>query len=127
MTWLTVFVGIIAFSNLILLTGLAMLAISVKRLLDDSVKPVLTEVKSTITDVNTMVHRIDDKAEKIMTISEDTAQKVSDHIVSTSGLVSEVVNSPLINIAGAAAGIAKMIIEMKSKQSRSYTSDANTL
>lgn len=116
MTWLTIFVGIIAFSNLILLTGLAMLAFSVKKLLDDSVKPVLTEVKSTITDVNTMVHKIDDKAEKIMTISQDTAQKVSEHVVSTSTIVMEAVNSPLINIAGAAAGIAKMIIELKANK-----------
>lgn len=116
MTWLTVFVGIIAFSNLILLVGLALLALTTKRMLDESVKPVLTQVKTTITDVNSMVHKIDDRTGEIMEISRDTAQKVSNHITATTGIVSEAVNSPLLNLASLAAGVAKTIIALKANK-----------
>ena len=105
MTLLNVFVGIIAFSNLILLVGLAYLAFAVKKLLDNSVQPVLKEAKSTINNVNTLVDKVENKTERILEISEDTARKVSGRVVATTDIVQDTITSPLINISSIVAGI----------------------
>ncbi|MHB1001208.1 MAG: hypothetical protein ACYC27_18350 [Armatimonadota bacterium] len=119
MTWLTVFVGIIAFSNLILLVGLAFLAFTVKKLLDNSVQPVLSEVKSTINNVNSMVDKVENKAERIMEISEDTARKVSGRVVATTNIVQESITTPLINISSVLTGISKAITVLRGQSARS--------
>lgn len=109
MTWLIVFVGIIAFSNLVLLGGLAYLAVMVKKLLDNQVQPILSEAKSTVRNVNTLVDKVENKTERILEISEDTARKVSGRVVATTDVMQETITTPLINLTSIIAGINKAL------------------
>ena len=102
MTLLTVFVGIIAFSNLVLLLAIAYLAVAVKKLLDTSIKP-------TITSVNDLVGKVEDRAERIMDIGEDTARKVSGTVVATTDMVQNSITSPVISLSSMVAGISKAV------------------
>ena len=109
MTLLTVFVGIIAFSNLLLLVAIAMLAFALKGLVEKSVVPAVSEVKSTIHNVNTLVDKVEDKAERIMIIGEETARTVSSKVVATTDLVQETVTSPLINASSILTGVLRAV------------------
>ena len=102
MTLLTVFVGIIAFSNLVMFVAIAYLAVAVKKLLDTSVKP-------TIENVNKLVNKVEDKAERIMDIGEDTARKVSGTVVATTDMVQNTITSPMISFSSMVAGITKAV------------------
>jgi len=102
MVLLTVFVGIIAFSSLVLLVGLATLAVSIKRLIDTSVKPA-------ISNVNTLVDKVENRAERIMEISEDTVRKVSGKAVAAADMVEDTVTTPLISLSSLVAGISKAV------------------
>ena len=99
---IAVFTGVIAVSNLVLLGGLAYLAIAVKKLVDTSVKPA-------IANVNSLVDKVEVKADRIMDISEDTVRKVSGTVVATSDIVQDTVTSPLIGIASLLTGISKAV------------------
>lgn len=107
MTLLTVFVGIIALSNLILLVGLAMLAFSLKKVVDTSINPALREVNKTVKKVNALVDKIDDRADRILDISEDTVRVVSGKVVATTDVVEHAVASPFISISSLVTGISK--------------------
>jgi len=115
MTLLTVFVGIIAFSNLVLLIGLAVLAFSAKRLMDTSVRPLMDKV-------NALVDKVDDKTGKIMEIGEDTARKVSGSVVATSDTVEDAVVSPILGLSSLYAGISKAIETFRSTRTVSTES-----
>jgi nucleoside diphosphate kinase len=106
---LIIFVGIIAFSNLVLLLAIAFLALAAKKFLDTSATPMMAEVKETVNKVNEMVDRIEDKADHIMTIGEDTAQKVSTSVVTASDMVEKSVKEPLVTVSSVIAGIAKAV------------------
>lgn len=109
MTTLTVFVGIIAVSNLILLVGLALLAFSLKRLVDATVNPVVREVNATLRKVNALVDKVEDKTERIMDISEDTVRRVSGSVVATTDVVENAIASPFIGISSLVTGVAKAL------------------
>lgn len=100
MTLLTIFVGIIAFANLVLLVGLAYLAVAVKKLLDTSVKPA-------IANVNDLVDKVEDRTERIMDISEDTVRKVSGTVLTTTDMVQDTITSPIISLSSLLAGVSK--------------------
>jgi hypothetical protein len=108
-TLLQVFVGIIAFCNLLLLVAIAVLALSAKRFIDTSATPAVSDVRNTIQSVNSMVDQVEDKAERIMCISEETAQKLSDRVIATTDMVQESVTTPLINISSFVAGVTKAV------------------
>lgn len=88
---ISVFTGIIALCNLILLIGLAALALTVKRLLDKSVRPVIDEVSDTVKLVNGVV------------------EHVSSSVMATTDVVQHTVVQPFIAIAGLAAGVGRAI------------------
>ena len=97
---IAIFTGVISLSNLILLGGLAYLAVNVKKLLDTSVKPTVANVKS-------IVDKVEDSAERIMDIGEDAVRKVSSTVAATTDVVQDTVTSPLISISSLFAGISK--------------------
>ncbi len=107
MITLTVFVGIIAVSNLILLLAVALLAFSLKRVVDTSVTRTIKDVDATVKKVNTLVDKIDDRAERIMEISENTVRRVSGSVVATSDVVENAIASPFISISGLLTGISR--------------------
>ena len=109
MTLLQVFVGIIAFSNLLLLAAIAFLAFAAKRFIDTSAAPAVSDVRNTIQSVNGMVDKVEGTAERIMCIGEQTAQKLSDRVIATTDVVQETVTTPLINVSSFAAGVAKAL------------------
>jgi hypothetical protein len=109
MTLMTVFVGIIAFCSLVLLLAVAFLAMSMKKLLDSSVTPVLEDVKSTVDSVNKLVETVDGKVDRILGVGEDTVRKVSGRVVATSEVMQDTITTPLITLSSAVAGIAKAI------------------
>lgn len=109
MTLLAIFVGVIALSNLVLLLGLAYLAITVKRLIDTSVKPAVSEAQCAIRDVNTIIDKVEGTTEQILNIGEETARKVSGTVVATTDVVQDTITSPLISISSLMAGISKAI------------------
>ena len=100
MNLLTVFVGIIAFSNLVLLVAVAALAIRMNSLVNTSVQPLMNKA-------NALMDKVDDKTGKILEISEDTARKVSDSVVATSDTVEKAMVSPILGLSSLAAGLAK--------------------
>lgn len=104
---IAVFTGIIALANLILLGGLAYLAITVKRTIDKSVKPVISEVEATVQKVNGLVENVGARAERILDAGEDAALDVSKRVMSTAEIVDEVIKPPLISVAGLVAGISR--------------------
>lgn len=99
---IAVFTGVIALSNLVLLGGLAYLAVTVKKLVDTSVKP-------TIENVNTLVDKVEDRAERMMDIGEDAVRKVSGTVVATTELVGDTVTSPMIGLSSLFAGVSKAV------------------
>jgi len=99
---IAIFTGVIALSSLILLGGLAYLAVTVKKLIDTSVKPAVANVKS-------LVDKVEDSAERIMDVGEDTVRKVSDTVVATTDMVQDTVASPLISFSSLLAGISKAV------------------
>lgn len=109
MTLLIVFVGIIAVSNVLLLGAISFLAFAAKKFLDTSAASTLSEVKATVHSVNNMVDKVEDKAEKIMNISEDTARKISGTMMATTDMVQETVTTPIISISSFIAGLTKAI------------------
>ena len=109
MTLLTVFVGIIALSNLVLLAGIAFLAFGVKRLIDKSVRPAVSEAQSAIHNVNELVDNVEGRTERILDIGEETARKVSGTVVSTSDMIRSSITSPLISISSLFAGITEAV------------------
>ncbi len=106
---LVIFVGVIALSNLVLLGGLAFLAIAVRNLLNKSVQPALSEATHTIRNVNDIVERVERKAENILDISEETARRVSGSVVAATDVVQHSVAQPFINLASVIAGINRAI------------------
>lgn len=111
---LTVFVGIVALSNLILLSGLAYLAITIKRLIDTSIRPAMTEVNSAVKTVNELVDKVETKAEHVLDIGEETVREVSGKVVATSDMVQHTVASPLIGISSFLTGLSKAISALRS-------------
>lgn len=109
MTLLTVFVGIIAVTNLVLMLAIAFLALSAKKLLDTSVKQAVREVQTTVHSVNEMVERVEDRTEKLLDISEQTARKVSGTVVATTDMVRDTITTPLIGVSGVLAGISRAL------------------
>lgn len=109
MTLLTVFVGVIALGNLVMLIAVAVMAWSVKRLVDKSVIPTMTEVKDTVKNVNRLVDKVEEKAEHIMQIGERTASEVSGKVVATTNMVEKSVTTPIITISGIIAGITRAV------------------
>lgn len=112
MTLLTVFVGIIAFSNLILLVAVAALALRMNSLVSTSVQPLMDKA-------NKLMDTVDDKTGRILEISEDTARKVSDSVVATSDAVENAVVSPILSISSLAAGVAKAVETFKTSRGAS--------
>ncbi|MHB0912960.1 MAG: hypothetical protein ACYC2Y_05900 [Armatimonadota bacterium] len=106
---IAIFTGIIALANLLLLAGLAFLAFAVKKLIDQAVMPAVKEAKETVENLNEMVERVEQKAERIMDIGEETARRVGNRVVATSDVVQETVASPLINISSFITGIQRGI------------------
>lgn len=106
---IAVFTGIIAVSNLLLLGGVAFLAMTVKKLVERQVMPAVSEVKSTIANVNKLVDRVEGKAEEIMDIGENTARQVSSRVVQTTDMLQDTVTTPLINISSIIAGITRAV------------------
>jgi len=113
MTLLVILVGIIAFSNLVLLGGLAYLAITVKRLVDTSVKPAIAEAASTVKTVNELADKVEERAEHILDISEQTVRRVSGSVVATTDMVRHGVTSPLISVSSALAGVSRALGALK--------------
>ena len=109
MTLLTVFVGIIAFCNILLLISIAFLAFSVSRLVGKSVMPAVGEVQSTVRKVNGIVDNVGDRASKIMDIGENTARQVSGKVVATTGLLENTAAAPIISVSSIIAGITKAV------------------
>lgn len=97
---MAIFTGIIALVNLILLGGLAYLAIAAKKFLDTSVKP-------TAARVDRLVGKVESGAEHIMNTGETTVQKVSHTIIRTADMVQNTIASPLINISSLFAGMSE--------------------
>ena len=118
MTLLTIFVGIIAFSNLVLLVGLAYLAFAVRGLVNKQVQPAVHEVTSTLKDVHEFIDRVEDRAEEVMSIGEDTARKVSGKVVATSDVIQHAVSEPLINFTSIVAGIARAVSAYRQASTR---------
>ncbi|MDH7480752.1 MAG: hypothetical protein QHH26_02090 [Armatimonadota bacterium] len=113
MIWLIVFVGVIALCNLLLLGTVAYLALMVRGLINKSVQPAMAEVTSTIKSVNGFVEKVENRAEHVMEISEETAKKVSSKIVATTDIIKQAVSSPLIGILSIIAGVSRAISEYK--------------
>jgi hypothetical protein len=109
MTTLTVFVGIIAVCNLILLVGLAALAFSLSRVVNKSLNPTLAEVNATVKKVNTLVDKVDDHVEHILEVSETTVRRVSGSVVATTDVVENAIASPFIGMSSLMTGIAKAL------------------
>ena len=107
MALLTVFVGIIAFSNLLLLVAIAVLAFSLSKVMNTSVKPVLSEVQLTIKNVNELVGKVEGRADHIMQIGEQTASKVSAKVVAASDIVEHTVTDRVMKITSLWAGISR--------------------
>ena len=109
MTLLTVFIGVIAFCNFVVLVGTAVALFALKRLVDKPIRQAVCEAKSTIENVNKLVDTVEDRAERILDISELTAKKVSGNVVATSEVVKETITSPLISFSSLVAGIFQAI------------------
>jgi hypothetical protein len=106
-TYLIVFVGIIAFCNLLLLVSIAVLALSVSRLVSKSVMPAVGEVQSTARKVNNLVDTVGDRAGRIMDVGESTVRQVSGKVVATTGLLENSAAAPIITLSSVIAGIAR--------------------
>ena len=113
MTLLEVFVGIIALTCIIVLGGLTFLALTVRKLIVKSVAPTIDEVKSTVENVNSIVKNVDKKADSIMSTVEDTAQKVSGKVVSTTDMAHNLITNPMISVTSLLAGVSKAVETMK--------------
>lgn len=121
MTLLTVFVGIIALSDLIFLLALALLALAAKGAIDKGVMPAMSEVNQAIKGINKFVDGVEGKAERIMDLGEDTARRVSGSVVATTEMVQQTVASPFIGLASLAAGISKAMQTWRSASARPST------
>ena len=104
---IAIFTGVIALANLLLLGGLAYLAVTVTRLINTSVKPAIGQVQATVQNVNKLVDRVETKTEEIMDIGENTARQVSDSVVTTTDVLRDVVASPFISVASLVTGIQR--------------------
>lgn len=123
MTLQEVFLGIIALTCVIMLTGIGLLALTIRNLIVKHVNPVVDEVKSTAENVNSIVKNVDKKADSILTVVEDTAKNVSGKVVSTTDIAHNLINSPLINLTSAMAGIAKAVETMKKPAEKKSTEE----
>jgi uncharacterized protein YoxC len=126
-TLLIVFVGIIAFCNLLLLVSIAVLALSVSRLVSKSVMPAVGEVQSTARKVNIIVDNVSDRATKIMDIGENTARQVSGKVVATTGLLENSAAAPIISISSVIAGITKAVQVWRESSAKSPTETGEVL
>jgi hypothetical protein len=97
---MAIFLGVIAVANLILLGGLAYLAVTIKKLLETSVKP-------TVENVNSLVAKVENKADHIMNVGVKTAEQVSRTITKIADLVQQAVTPPLIKASSILAGISQ--------------------
>lgn len=109
MTLLTIFLGIIALSNLLLMTTIAMLAFSLKKLMDTSVTSTISDVNSAVRNVNDMVDKIETRVEHIMQIGEQTARQVSGKVVAATDVVEHSVTVPMVGISSILAGINRAL------------------
>ena len=109
MTLLTVFVGVIAVCNIIVLVGTAVALFALKRLIDKPVRQAVCEAKTTIENVNKLVDTVEDRTQRILDIGEQTAKKVSGNVMATSDVVRETITTPLISFSGLVAGITEAI------------------
>ncbi len=110
---IAIFTGVIALANVILLIGLAYLAVTVTKLLKKSVQPAMSEVTHTIRNVNDIVERVEQKAETILNISEETARRVSGSVVATTEMVEHTVAQPFISLSSVIAGINKAVSTLR--------------
>ncbi len=115
MTWLIVFVGIIALCNLLLLITVGYLAFMVRKLIVKSAQPAMAEVTSTIKSVNSFVEKVENRVDHMMEIGESTAKKVSDKIIATADIIKHSISSPLISILSIITGVSRAISELKRK------------
>ena len=106
---LVIFTGVIALSSLVLLGGLAFLAVAARNVLTGSVQPAICEATNVIRNVNGFVDKAEQKAENILDISEETARRVSGSVVSTTDLVQHSVAQPFIGLASLLAGVNQAI------------------
>ncbi|MDI6828055.1 MAG: hypothetical protein QME62_06185 [Armatimonadota bacterium] len=113
MTWLIVFVGIIALCNLLLLSTVVYLAFMVRKLIVKSAQPAMAEVTSTIKSVNCFVEKVENRVEHMMEIGESTAKKVSDKVIATADIIKHSISSPLISILSIITGVSRAISELK--------------
>ena len=109
MTLLTVFVGVIALCNVVVLVGTAVALFALKRLIDKPVRQAVCEAKNTIRNVNKLIDTVEDRTARILDISEQTARKVSGNVMATSEVVKETITSPLISFSSLVAGISEAV------------------
>lgn len=127
MTLLTVFVGIIAFCNILLLISIAFLVFSISRLVGRSVVPAVGEVQSTVKKVNGIMDNVGDRASKIMDIGENTARKVSGKVVATTGLLENTAAAPIISVSSIIAGITKAVQVWRESSAQSEIESEETV
>lgn len=109
MSLLTVFVGIIAVCNVIVLVGTAVALFALRRLIDKPVRQAVCEAKNTIHNVNQLVDTVEDRTERLLDIGEQTARKVSGNVMVTSDVVRKTITSPLISFSGLITGITEAV------------------
>jgi len=106
---LTVFLGIIMVCQVILVVAIAALAFTLKKFLDTSAAPALSEVQHTVQTVNKAVDIVEDRAERIMDIGEDAARRVSGKLAATTDSVENSISVSVISVWSLIAGVAKAI------------------
>lgn len=114
--WLAAAIIVIGLCNVALLIALTFLIVSVKKLLDKQVASTVGEVQATLREVHTLVDTVENKAQRIMDVSEETVRKVSGRVVATTDLVQETITSPLISLSSTVAGLLKAFQVLRQDQ-----------
>lgn len=106
---LTVFVGIIAFSNLALLIGLIVAIRALQKVIREDIAPTMTEVANLTRGINDIVESIKTGVDNMINTSEETIADISGKVRKTSDLFHKTVSEPLIALSSLIAGISKAI------------------
>lgn len=109
MTLLTIFVGLIAFVNLVLLAAIVYLAVAVHNLLSRHIIPLAVEVRSAVKDVREFVSQAASSTNRILGMGESTAKKVSHKLIALSDLFEHSVSEPLIWISSFLEGVKEAV------------------
>jgi len=110
MTLLTIFVGIIAFVNLVLLAVLVYLALMVRNLFKKQVVQTITEVTSTVKDVREFIGKATSRTEHILAAGEEVTNSIFRKLLATSDLIHRSISKPLISVSSAIEGIKQAVI-----------------